>query len=1243
MFRLVGSLDKEGGHMEATQTTVVVWTLSLVTLAFGPAAGAAPRLEKAFVFGARNLSCPVFNDPGSTYEVVLQESPEAIQYDPVRGWGYQVFYPQPATQLYGDRGGYGRFGPMDDSPNDRTQYGWWNDGNLECPLAIYDSYIGAKMFLNPCYAGVTGDPLVPCSEVDPVNHPAEGIVFRVDVPNGKYRFVMAVGCSTHPHAHRILVEDGSVGTPAAISDRRVVVVRNFDQAEYCPGTFARVGFGCFIPPIATSLTGNRLAFVNIGADGMPTAGGPESPVLEVTQGWLRVHCLQANSNDGVCANRDPNGGDLVVLEIWEVGEETIEVGPFPPHVVRTVDHQVFDPGQPVNVTLEATGVSVPTLLRDMIPAGFSASGFEASGGVLQADRLSFTIASDGQVSYQLTADGCVSGFITGTATVQGPVCAGIDPQTAIDPSPVSCSEGLTAYGAVREFLMIGPVNLPSWGCESSEGCFGGGRLDQEDYLTDGGLITEQTILAREGDEWSPDFGGAAASLGVQVTPNGNNPNAASGIVTVWRGAVCDAEGHVDFRDRSNYGGAFENVVQYLLVYLDNTTGACKEVILEVGSDDGMVLMVNGVATSRSTTCHNVQSYNQGVMAAAVLAPDKNVILMKVSGRCDAMGARLVVRHGDGTPITDGSVIPSLDPPPAYPVVPGFKARRYLDLHGRHEEGDEIRVTVVVTETTTGVNVVETIPWNMTVSDPGDGTMQEDTVNQIRTLSLTFAGDATAVYTLKTPDQGCDCEPQIIRGLARATEGCFRTPVIGEDALRCVFEYPDCFGPPAEHPEAELRRAFAFGVHPELDPGGMTGRSTVWCESPNAPGVPYTAVEQADRVDAGGAVIQAGSDYLAYEGNEGRGWGFLTLYPDTSVSPFGDREGWGGFGPMDGTPNDRNIFSYDGAGASCAEDLYDSFMGAKDWVDLRDPLYPGLVCDEQGGAVGVPCSELDPTWPLQGIIFRVDVPNGLYRFVLAAGSPDNRHAHRILAEDGGTGWAGDVVPGRFVTLVHNFDQAQYGNGEVSSTSPGVGVYARVGFDRRMPPLGDNFPPDPQFVNMDANGKVTTDCASSPTLLVTHGYILFHCLQASNISGCGGPRDPAGNGSDIVLLEIWQIPAVAPDYFKRGDANRSGSVNLADAIYVLQNLFVSGPPILCPDAADANDDEGVNLADAIYILQNLFTDGAAIPAPGPHTCGPDMTPHPVSGLDLLSCDYCPEACQEEPTPCPLPGGVNPPQAR
>jgi hypothetical protein len=128
---------------------------------------------------------------------------------------------------------------------------------------------------------------------------------------------------------------------------------------------------------------------------------------------------------------------------------------------------------------------------------------------------------------------------------------------------------------------------------------------------------------------------------------------------------------------------------------------------------------------------------------------------------------------------------------------------------------------------------------------------------------------------------------------------------------------------------------------------------------------------------------------------------------------------------------------------------------------------------------------------------------------------------------------------------------------------------------------------------------------------------------------------GQKDGILTPESSCTVTVPPDgtgeEFKRGDANADGGVNIADAVYILQNLFAQGAAITCPDAGDANDDEGVNIADAVYILQNLFAQGAAIPAPGTEACGPDTTGDPGGGPDLGPCNYCPGACLDPPQPC------------
>jgi PKD repeat protein len=82
------------------------------------------------------------------------------------------------------------------------------------------------------------------------------------------------------------------------------------------------------------------------------------------------------------------------------------------------------------------------------------------------------------------------------------------------------------------------------------------------------------------------------------------------------------------------------------------------------------------------------------------------------------------------------------------------------------------------------------------------------------------------------------------------------------------------------------------------------------------------------------------------------------------------------------------------------------------------------------------------------------------------------------------------------------------------------------------------------------------------------------------------------------------------FVRGDANYNQSVNIADAIFLLDYLFIGGVASVCPDAADSNDDGSLNIGDAINLLNFLFANGETIPYPYPGY-GIDPTPDGLAG--------------------------------
>jgi hypothetical protein len=91
------------------------------------------------------------------------------------------------------------------------------------------------------------------------------------------------------------------------------------------------------------------------------------------------------------------------------------------------------------------------------------------------------------------------------------------------------------------------------------------------------------------------------------------------------------------------------------------------------------------------------------------------------------------------------------------------------------------------------------------------------------------------------------------------------------------------------------------------------------------------------------------------------------------------------------------------------------------------------------------------------------------------------------------------------------------------------------------------------------------------------------------------------------------------FRRGDTDRSGAVELTDAIGTLNFLFLGGPAPGCPDAADADNNGVLELTDAVRALGFLFLGDPPPTDPGPFTCGPD----PAAPADGLSeCVY--ESC-------------------
>jgi hypothetical protein len=145
------------------------------------------------------------------------------------------------------------------------------------------------------------------------------------------------------------------------------------------------------------------------------------------------------------------------------------------------------------------------------------------------------------------------------------------------------------------------------------------------------------------------------------------------------------------------------------------------------------------------------------------------------------------------------------------------------------------------------------------------------------------------------------------------------------------------------------------------------------------------------------------------------------------------------------------------------------------------------------------------------------------------------------------------------------------------------------------------PEPDELVAEATFTILEDAPEGTETLLTFDD---ECCGRPQVDNCI-VFDGRSISPDLVDVEISITRAVAgkvkviaeTTIFLRADANGNGGVDLADATWILQYLFVDGPASTCPDAADANDDGRVNIADPVAILQTLFTPADIIAAPYP----------------------------------------------
>jgi hypothetical protein len=128
-------------------------------------------------------------------------------------------------------------------------------------------------------------------------------------------------------------------------------------------------------------------------------------------------------------------------------------------------------------------------------------------------------------------------------------------------------------------------------------------------------------------------------------------------------------------------------------------------------------------------------------------------------------------------------------------------------------------------------------------------------------------------------------------------------------------------------------------------------------------------------------------------------------------------------------------------------------------------------------------------------------------------------------------------------------------------------------------------DFMLTRLDSLGNACIGEFVSPTVMSVS------CTVTSPATEVTSPATEVTSPATIVTSPATEVTTVCVAI--RGDANGSGSVDLADAVFVVNWLFIGGP---APDPlwlGDANCSGSVDLADAVYIVNWLFIGG---PPPG-----------------------------------------------
>ena len=139
-----------------------------------------------------------------------------------------------------------------------------------------------------------------------------------------------------------------------------------------------------------------------------------------------------------------------------------------------------------------------------------------------------------------------------------------------------------------------------------------------------------------------------------------------------------------------------------------------------------------------------------------------------------------------------------------------------------------------------------------------------------------------------------------------------------------------------------------------------------------------------------------------------------------------------------------------------------------------------------------------------------------------------------------------------------------------------------------------------IRVGEESKPTTEAAAvEAARSVGASYVLFGSFTqfgagASLDLRCA-PVDGSNDGRRIFIQAGTMAEIIPRLFFRRGYTNGDDSLDIGDAIFLLNFLFRGDASPVPPEAGDINADGVVDLSDAVYLLEYLFLTGPPPPEP------------------------------------------------